>query len=183
MLPKAERYLLKKIARDSISHGLRHGEALLVDLSTLPAIVRETGASFVTLYHLGALRGCIGSLEAYRALADDVAANAFSAAFRDHRFPPVDSTIMTDLDIHISVLSPAEPIVCSSEPELLQSLRPGIDGLILEEGVQRATFLPAVWNSLPNPEHFVHELKRKAGLPLDYWSDTMSCYRYQTESF
>lgn len=154
-----------------------------LELKSLPGSVSSPRASFVTLYHTGALHGCIGTLEAYRPLANDVAGNAFAAAFRDMRFDPVTADIVDELDVHISVLSDPEPIVCPSEHALLNQLKAGEDGLILEDEHHRATFLPAVWESLHSPEQFVAALKRKAGLPLDYWSETLRCYRYHTESF
>lgn len=154
-----------------------------VELSSLPDNITERRASFVTLFAAGTLRGCIGSLEAYRPLAEDVAANAYAAAFRDHRFTPIQAEVLADMDIHISLLTEPEAINCDSESMLLNRLMPGRDGLILDDGQHRATFLPAVWDALPNPERFVAELKRKAGLPVDYWSDTLRCYRYQTEHF
>lgn len=183
MISKANRFLLRKLARDSIKYGLQHQAVMSVDLPALPPAITEKGASFVTLFLHGGLRGCIGCLEAHRSLAEDVAANAYAAAFRDHRFQPVSEDIVDDLDIHISVLSEAERIDCDSEQNLLEQLVPGQDGLIIDDGKHRATFLPAVWESLPNPERFVTELKKKAGLPSDYWSETMNCYRYRTESF
>lgn len=183
MLVKADRFLLRKLARDAIKYGLKYQATMPVDLLSLPNTVTSHGASFVTLFLSGSLRGCIGSLEAHRSLAEDVAANAYSAAFRDHRFEPVTHTVVDELDIHISVLSTPERIQCESELGLLNQLIPGRDGLILEDGQHRATFLPAVWDTLPSPERFVAELKRKAGLPLDYWSESLRCYRYRTERF
>lgn len=183
MLPDNERHLLKKLARDSISHGLRHGAPMPVDLDSLPASLRAPGACFVTLYVHGTLKGCIGSLEAHRPLAEDVAHNAFAAAFRDHRFTPVDDASFSVLEIHLSLIGPSSPIDCQSQTDLEASLRSGTDGLIIEDGSHRATFLPSVWESLPTPHAFITALKRKAGLPEDYWSDSLRCYRYTTESF
>lgn len=183
MLADSDRFLLKKIARDAVQFGLKNAEPMAIDLKTLPKRVVEKQASFVTLFFSGALRGCIGTTEAARPLAEDVAHNAYAAAFHDHRFEPVNEQIAQDLEIHISVLSPPVKIDCDSESSLLKQLHPGRDGLIIEDGDYRATFLPAVWDVLPTPERFVHELKRKAGLTSDYWSDTVKCYRYCTESF
>ncbi len=183
MVARPERFLLRKIAREAIQYGLKQQSVMPVELHCLPSSVTEKAASFVTLYLSGGLRGCIGSLEAYRALAEDVAANAYAAAFHDHRFEPVTEAVVNELDIHISVLTPAERLACESQSALIKQLRPGTDGLILEDDTHRATFLPAVWEALPNPERFVTELKRKAGLPVDYWSDSLRCFRYQTEQF
>jgi len=183
MIARPDRFLLRKIARDAIKYGLKHQSVMPLDLNSLPPKVRADRASFVTLYYAGALHGCIGTLEAYRPLAVDVATNAYSAAFQDKRFEPVSDNMLDELDVHISVLSKAEQISCHSEQSLLNQLKAGEDGLILEDDQHRATFLPAVWDSLHSPEQFVAALKRKAGLPADYWSDSIRCYRYHTESF
>ena len=120
-------------------------------------------------------------LEAVRPLARDVAENAFSAAFRDNRFPPLAADEFDDLELHISILSPPEPMTFRSEQDLIAQIRPEIDGLILEEGLRRGTFLPSVWESLPNPHQFLKHLKQKAGLPTEYWSDTIKVSRYTAE--
>lgn len=138
-------------------------------------------ATFVTLEIGGQLRGCIGMLEAHRPLANDVAENAFSAAFRDPRFPPLSDVEFDDLEISISVLSPPEEMSFSSEKDLLDQIRPGIDGLILEEGFRKGTFLPSVWEQLSEKEAFLEHLKQKAGLPPGYWSDTLRVFRYTAE--
>ncbi len=183
MLSEPQRQRLVDIARGSLRHGLLHGSPLKVDPSGLDATLSSPGASFVTLHRHGQLRGCIGSLEPYQPLAADVAQNAFSAAFRDPRFPPLDESESGDLTVEISVLGTPEEIIFSSEQDLLNQLRPGIDGLILEERGRRGTFLPSVWESLPQPAEFLRQLKLKAGLPVDYWSDDIRVWRYTTESF
>lgn len=183
MLSPADRKQLLDIAHRSIQHGLEHGDPLKVDLQTLTPVLREPGASFVTLERHGQLRGCIGTLEAHQPLASDVAQNAFQSAFRDPRFPPLSKSELAGLDIHISVLSKPEPMQFSSEVDFIRQLRPGVDGVILAEGWHRGTFLPAVWEDLPEPEDFVRHLKLKAGLPPDYWSNTIKAYRYTAEYF
>ena len=183
MIVKSDRYLLRKLARDAIKYGLMHQAIMPVELETMPKSVNQPGASFVTLFYRGSLRGCIGSIEAHRPLAQDVASNAYAAAFRDHRFDPVNETIVDDLSLHIAVLTTPEPLSCACEQELITRLHPGQDGLIIEDDTHRATFLPSVWESLPNPERFVAELKRKAGLSPDYWSESVRCFRYRTERF
>ncbi|HEX22747.1 MAG TPA: AmmeMemoRadiSam system protein A [Chromatiales bacterium] len=175
--------LLHKVARASIEHGIETGRPLTVDIARYPHPLREPRATFVTLNEHGQLRGCIGSLEAVRPLVEDVAHNAYAAAFSDPRFPPLQASELADLDVHISVLSPATPMQFHSEEDLIRQLRPGVDGLILEDGYHRGTFLPAVWESLPDPHDFLQHLKLKAGLPADYWSDTIRVSRYTTESF
>lgn len=183
MLSETEREQLLEIAENSIRHGLRQRCPLTVDLQKVLPKLREPGASFVTLERQGMLRGCIGTLEAHRPLAADVAHNAFQSAFRDPRFPPLDESELQGLEIHISVLSPAEPMTFDSEEDLIRQLRPGVDGVILEEGWHRGTFLPAVWEDLPDPRDFVQHLKLKAGLPADYWSKNIKAYRYTAEYF
>ena len=138
-------------------------------------------ASFVTLKRGGQLRGCIGSLEAFRPLIVDVADRAFSAGFRDPRFQPLGETELADLEIEISVLSPLEPFPVKSEDDLVARVRPGIDGLLVQMGSARGTLLPSVWESLPDPRIFVRHVKRKAGLPEDLWSPEMSWSRFTTE--
>jgi AmmeMemoRadiSam system protein A len=172
---------LLNLARESIGFGLQHGRPLATTPDACPPELLEPRASFVTLKKAGALRGCIGSLEPTRPLAVDVAANAFAAAFRDPRFPPVTPDELDELSIHLSLLTPAEPMTIGSEAELICQLEPGVDGLILREGSRRATFLPSVWETLPDPSEFLRNLKRKAGLPENYWSDAIRVSRYRTE--
>ncbi|MFM8330702.1 MAG: AmmeMemoRadiSam system protein A [Candidatus Methylumidiphilus sp.] len=176
-----QRQTLLRLARDSIRQGLDVGRPLAVDVTALPPPLQAVRASFVTLQKHGELRGCIGMLEAVRPLAQDIAENAYAAAFRDPRFPPLAADEWADLDIHLSLLTPAEPMRFSSEQDLLAQLRPGVDGLILEEGRRRGTFLPSVWEQLPEPAQFLEHLKRKAGLPGGYWSDTLKVWRYRAE--
>jgi AmmeMemoRadiSam system protein A len=182
-LSDAERTLLLQLARASIAHGLTHGRPVAVSLHDYPERLRAQGAGFVTLHRHDQLRGCIGSLEAQRPLVEDIASNAHAAAFRDPRFPSLTPGELDELMIHIAILQPAQALTFHSEAELLAQLRPGIDGLILQDGAHRATFLPAVWEGLPEPREFLNQLKRKAGLRLDYWSDSMQAWRYTTESF
>lgn len=176
--PRLQQSLID-LARRSIHHGLEQGRALPVDLETWPEVLRVPAATFVTLKREGRLRGCIGSLEARQPLVRDVADHAFAAAFRDPRFPPLEPGEFDDLDISISILGEPEPLHVESEAELLAKLRPGVDGLILEEGWRRATFLPSVWESLPEPRDFLVNLKLKAGIAPEHWSDDMRCSRYE----
>jgi uncharacterized protein len=183
MLSDNHRKILKDLAKESIEHGLKYGQPLPIDLTAFSDELIEQRATFVTLEKHGKLRGCIGMLEACRPLAEDIAANSYSAAFSDPRFPSLTKDELGDVSIHISILNPAEKIVCSSEADLIEQLHPDIDGLILDDGIHRATFLPSVWESLPNPIDFIKHLKHKAGLPLDEWSSKINAYRYTTEGF
>ncbi|MDZ7804204.1 AmmeMemoRadiSam system protein A [Thiohalophilus sp.] len=178
-----QRQQLLAIARQSIQHGLQHGRPLSVNPQDYDEPLQQPGASFVTLNLHGQLRGCIGSLEAHRPLVVDVAQNAYAAAFRDPRFPPLSDSEFPQLEYHISLLNPAEPMQFTSESDLIAQLRPHVDGLILEDRGHRGTFLPAVWDSLPEPEQFWQHLKLKAGLPANYWSDSLKVSRYTVEEF
>lgn len=182
-LSRQDRATLLDVARSSIQQGLRHGRALEVNPDAYPVTLRPPRATFVTLEIGGQLRGCIGVLAAYQPLVQDVAAHAYAAAFEDPRFPSLREDEFPKLEIHISVLSPPEPLHFGSEEELLAQLRPGVDGLILHFQTYRATFLPAVWEHLPEPHVFLSQLKLKAGLPLDFWSPELRAERYTAEYF
>jgi len=180
-LNKEHQQRLLDLAKNSIQHGLQSGRPLKVNLAEYPAELTVPCATFVTLRKHNELRGCIGMLEAVRPLAEDIAENAFSAAFKDSRFPPLVADELEKLEIHLSILTPAEPVSFTSEQDLLSQLKPGLDGLILQEGRRRGTFLPSVWDQLPEPEQFLRQLKQKAGLAPDYWSDNIRIFRYRTE--
>ncbi len=172
---------LLRVAGEAIAAGLRDAR-WQPDPADFSTPLREHRASFVTLHIDRRLRGCIGTLEARDPLVVDVARNAWSAASRDARFPPIGMDEFQNVDIHISVLSVPEPVTVGSEAELLALMRPGIDGLTLEEGYRRGTFLPSVWEQLPDPSDFLRQLKRKAGLPDQYWSASLQISRYTAES-
>lgn len=180
-LTRSGQMILLDLARASIRQGVQQGRPLTVVLEGLAAELIVKRASFVTLEKSGRLRGCIGSLEAWRPLVVDVVENAYAAAFRDPRFPPVQGDEADGLEIHLSLLTPAVAMNFSSEADLLAQLHPGVDGLILQEGSCRGTFLPSVWDELPTPQLFLSQLKRKAGLPADYWSPRVRIMRYTTE--
>lgn len=163
-----------RIARAAIADRL--GEPALA--TPVHAALAESGATFVTLLRHGELRGCIGSLEAWRRLDVDVRENALAAAFLDPRFPPLRRQELDDIVVEVSLLGPSEPLAFDDEADLLAQLVPGRDGLILEHPGRRATFLPQVWEALPAPEDFLGALKHKAGLPPDYWSPQLAARRY-----
>jgi AmmeMemoRadiSam system protein A len=181
LFEQTERSIILQTARDSIAQGITQHHPLTLDLSKYPSILLEPGASFVTI-HMGThLRGCIGSLQAYQPLITDVAQNAFNAAFRDPRFLPMTESELSKISLDISVLSKPQPMRFTSEADLLSQLQPGIDGLIISDNGHRGTFLPSVWEQLPDPATFLNHLKAKAGLPTNYWSNSLTIQRYTTE--
>ncbi|MDH3636601.1 MAG: AmmeMemoRadiSam system protein A [Gammaproteobacteria bacterium] len=182
-LSKDEQFSLLDIARRSISHGLESGRALSIDVAQLSKNLQVDSAVFTTLMRSGELRGCIGSLQAVDPLAQAVANSAFNAAFRDRRFGKVDPTELDELRVEISVLSALDLIKVDSRQALLDALKPGEDGLLMEDRGYRSTFLPKVWEKIPLPNQFLEELMQKAGLPAGHWSDTIRFYRYHTLSF
>jgi AmmeMemoRadiSam system protein A len=143
------------------------------------AALSSPGASFVTLFCGEELRGCIGTLQARRPLGVDVRENAINAAFHDPRFPPLAQNEFIGTSVEVSLLSPSVSHSFALEEELIARLRPGIDGVTLEHGSCRATFLPQVWSHLPEPRMFLAELKRKAGLASDFWSPRMNVGLYE----
>ena len=185
-LPDAQDTLgteLLRLARGSIEHGLVNGEPLSIRFDRLPAVMADPAATFTTLRLDGKLRGCVGHLESIRPLAKDVVHTAFQAAFRDPRFDPLGQHELNGTVIEVSVLSPMQPLSVSDEADLIEKLVPGKDGLVIVNGLQRATFLPKVWDQLPDPHQFVAALKRKCGLPQDYWSESLEFRRYNTASY
>ncbi len=177
-----EKSLLHQVARTAIEQGLYDGTQMRVNLAAYPATLQPIRATFVTLKQGTALRGCIGTLAAHRPLVADVAYHAYAAAFNDPRFAPLRAAEWASVSLHIAVLSEPEPLLFESEAALLAQLRPGLDGLIVRDAGRTGTFLPAVWESLPRPEDFWQQLKRKAGLPAQHGSDTLEVLRYRAES-
>lgn len=172
---------LVRLAAQSIEQGLETGKPLSPDLSDASPELAAPGACFVTLKKNGQLRGCIGSPEAHRPLITDVAVNAFSAAFRDPRFPKLTAAELPKVTLSISVLSPQMSMAIKDEADLLAQLRPGIDGLVIEDGGKRALFLPSVWGQLPDKQVFLGHLKRKAGMADGHWSDDFKARRFIAE--
>jgi AmmeMemoRadiSam system protein A len=171
--------VLLPIARASI------GGVLGMDQPTRtehPAL-RRLGATFVTLTRQGQLRGCIGSLQAHRTLLEDVKANAKAAAFMDPRFQPLSATEYRQVRVEVSLLSPSEPMAFASEEDAIAGLRPGVDGVVLEWARYRSTFLPQVWEQIPDPRAFLTHLKRKAGLAHDFWAEDLRLQRYTVDKW
>lgn len=148
-----------------------------------PPWLDEPGATFVTLKKHGKLRGCIGSLHARRPLGQDVCQNALAAAFEDRRFPRLTSPELTDTRIEVSLLSPLQPLEFKDEEDALARLRPGIDGVVVEAGNRHATFLPQMWEQLPQPREFIAHLKRKAGMEETSWPHDIKISRYTVEKW
>jgi len=172
--------VLTTLARNSIAERL---EAHVSEICTDFGWLHKTAACFVTLHKLGCLRGCIGSIEAHRPLIEDVCANAVSAAFNDPRFPPLTRNELENVNLEVSVLTPLRALHITCEADALAQLRPEQDGIVLEYGQHRGTFLPQVWQQLPEPEKFLLHLKLKAGLAADFWHKDIRMYRYTVEKY
>lgn len=140
--------------------------------------LRDPGACFVTLRQGDDLRGCIGTLRAHRPLLEDVKANAVAAAFRDPRFGSLAAEELERTRLEVSLLSPLEPLTFENEQHALSQLRAGHDGIVFEYGFHQSTFLPQVWEELPDPAEFIAHLKQKAGLPPDFWDPELKLARY-----
>lgn len=169
-----------RLAARSIMHGLAEGNPVGVTADDVPQPLRDEGACFVTLKRAGKLRGCIGTAEARRPLFEDVAENSFRTAFKDPRFPALKAEELEGLALSVSVLSRQTEMDFSGEADFLEMLRPGLDGLVIEDGKRRALFLPSVWKQLPDPVTFTRHLKTKAGMAKDHWSDTFKAWRFTT---
>ena len=182
-LNTSEQKELLRLARKTIADACRQSSPPEVEQHSYPAVFMEHRATFVTLQKNNDLRGCIGSLQAHRPLIEDVVHNAFAAALRDFRFHPVAETELDDISVEISILSPATAMDVHSEEELLEQLRPDIDGLLITSSGRSATFLPQVWEQLPDPGQFLNHLRRKAGMADNEWPDDMKCLRYTCMKF
>ncbi len=181
-LTSAEKEFLLKLARRSLEAKLRGEE--LPPLNADSPTFQADSATFVTLTKKGRLRGCIGTLEAYRPLAEDVQEHAIAAALQDPRFPPLKADELAEIEIEISRLTVPTPLDYENADDLLAKLRPGIDGVILKDGFKRATYLPQVWEQLPNAEDFLEHLCQKMGLPQDDWRyKKLDVLIYQVEEF
>ena len=183
-LNKSEQEILLKIARQALEKSVSGEPLPEVILPRLSTPLQETGASFVTLTIEGRLRGCIGTLEAYQPLAIDVQEHAVAAALQDFRFPNVRPVECPQILIEISVLSPRVPLEYDGPEDLLQEIRPHVDGVVLQDGLRKATFLPQVWEKLPGPEQFLSHLSLKMGGPRDLWrKKALDVYVYQVQEF
>ena len=183
-LTDGEKQTLLHLAREALECGVRRKLIPPVDKSLLSVALHENGASFVTLTMNGNLRGCIGTLEAYQPLAEDVREHAVAAALEDPRFPPVTENELSNIQLEISRLTTPTLLEYSSSEELLRKLRPHVDGVLLTDGRRRATFLPQVWEKIPDPVEFLDALCSKMGARHNLWRDTkLQVYVYQVEEF
>ena len=183
-LSNEEKDILLKIARTAIQNALEGYPNKPIPVGKLTERLKEPGATFVTLTKNGELRGCIGTLEPYLPLYEDVREHAIAAALNDYRFPPVQPSELPLINIEISRLTPPQPLSYENPEELVRKLRPNIDGVVLQDGMQKATFLPQVWEKLPQPEEFLNHLCIKMGAPMDLWRrKKLQVFTYQVEEF
>ena len=182
MFESAARHALLAAARQSLEQSVRHGTVTPFPLASYPPETTVWRSSFVTLMIDGRLRGCCGRLEPERPLIEDVWHNAYAAGFNDPRFHPLGLDELEGVAIEISVLTPLEPLHVRSTAELLAALAPGRDGLVLAAGGERVTFIPHVWESVPDAASFVRELRRKAGWPAEGWEADLEVWRFGAET-
>jgi AmmeMemoRadiSam system protein A len=183
-LTQEEKQILLRLAREALECGVKGIELPVLDLGDMPKRLREKGASFVTLTVDGELRGCIGALEAYQPLAQDVREHAVAAALQDPRFSPVCPTELNGIRIEVSRLTEPVALEYSSGEDLLRKLRPHVDGVILRDGFHRATFLPQVWEKISDPAQFLQNLCWKMGVDPDAWCrEHFTVQIYQVEEF
>jgi uncharacterized protein len=183
-LTSEERLTLLKLARQSLEAGVRQLALPTLDADALTPTLRAEGASFVTLMVQGELRGCIGALQPYQSLAEDVREHAVSAALEDYRFPQVQAKELANIQIEVSRLTVPEPLEYKDAEDLLTKIRPGIDGVILRDSFHRATFLPQVWEKIPDVAAFLSNLCAKMGTATDTWKRKhLEVLVYQVEEF
>lgn len=183
-LTDGEKQTLLKLARESIKFAL-HGKKLpKLNLDSFTPALREQGASFVTLTVQDQLRGCIGALEARQPLVEDVREHAIAAALEDPRFLPVEKNELNRIRIEVSILSVPQVLKYESSQELIQKLKPHIDGVIIKQGERKATFLPQVWEKVSNPKEFMNQLCYKLSGDPNLWQETkLQVFTYQVEEF
>jgi AmmeMemoRadiSam system protein A len=183
-LTDPDRSFLLSLARQSIDNYVHGDQAPSLEMDKLSPVLQDQGACFVTLTYQGLLRGCVGALEPYQSLAEDVREHAVAAAFQDYRFPPVQANELKDIKIEISYLTRPEILNYGTPDELPKILRPNFDGVVLRDGVYRATFLPQVWEKIPDPEEFLEHLCMKMGLSANLWRrKKLDVLIYQVEEF
>jgi uncharacterized protein len=183
-LTSEEKVILLKLARQTLEAEVRGDPIRPLNLDEFSPALLADGTSFVTLTKNGQLRGCIGALEPTQALVADVRDHTIAAVTKDYRFPNVNPYELDEISIEISRLTPAQPLAYADDKDLIQKLRPGIDGVVLKDGFRRATFLPQVWEKLSDPEVFLGQLCVKMGNPMKAWKQKkMEVLIYQVEEF
>jgi len=183
-LTPGERSLLLEQARQALVCGVSNVPLDPLNLDDYPIKLRQPGATFVTLTIDGQLRGCVGALEPYQPLIEDVREHAIAAALQDYRFSPVHPDELENISIEVSRLTSPQPLKYDSPQDLLDKLRPGIDGVLLRDGLRRSTFLPQVWEKLPDAQIFLNHLCQKMGAPANLWrKKQLEVYIYQVEEF
>jgi AmmeMemoRadiSam system protein A len=183
-LSDTDKRRLLQLAREALEAAVAQEPLPPVDEAGLPEVLLRPGCSFVTLTHQGNLRGCIGTLRPIEPLFEDVRHHAVQAALEDYRFSPVKPSEAPGLEIEISVLNDPQPLAYDKSEDLLRLLRPEVDGVVLRQGLHRATFLPQVWEHLPDPRQFLGGLCEKMGVPADTWRRTkLDVQTYQVEKF
>jgi AmmeMemoRadiSam system protein A len=183
-LSQNERAELLRIARQAINSVVTGKSPYMLDLDTMPRALQDEGATFVTLTISGQLRGCIGAIDAYQPLALDVQEHAAAAATEDYRFRPVTPSELPLIEIEISRLTPRHELNYDDPQQLLDKLRPGIDGVVIRDGMRRATFLPQVWEKVPQKEDFLDHLCIKMGARPNLWrAKHLEVFTYQVEEF
>jgi AmmeMemoRadiSam system protein A len=183
-LTPEEKQTLLRLAREALEAGVRGQPLPQLDPASLTPTLRADGAAFVTLTVRGNLRGCIGALEPYQPLAEDVREHAVAAALEDYRFPPVKESELKNIEIEVSRLTIPVPLEYTTPDDMLSKLRPGVDGVLLRDGFRRATFLPQVWEKIPDKELFMEDLCMKMGAAPDTWRRKhLQVSVYQVEEF
>lgn len=170
-----------ELARDAVNYAVRNNSVMPINLGSYDPFFSEIRSTFITLHSKGDLRGCIGHIMAIQSLAEDIADNAYSAAFRDSRFEPVFESELCDLAISVSILDVPEPIEFDDEEHLLRQLRPHIDGVVIEDGGRCGVFLPIMWERFPDPTEFLSTLKVKAGMPRRQCTRNLKASRFTVE--
>ena len=183
-LTNEEQRILLRLAREAMEYGIKGGKLPSLEKGSLSKHLLEQGASFVTLTVRGQLRGCIGALEAYQPLVDDVREHAMAAALEDPRFPPVSERELNGIQIEVSRLTRPVPLKYEDANDLLSKLRPHVDGVIMKDDYHRATFLPQVWEKIPDRAQFLDNLCYKMGVRDDLWRvKHLDVLTYQVEEF
>lgn len=182
-LTDEDKDMLLKLARSSIENELRKG-AEVKRPKEISTALKEKHGCFVTLHKRGALRGCIGTIEPVRPLFSNVEENAINSAFKDPRFSPVTQEELPELEIEVSVLTEPKILEFEDAKDLMAKLKPGVHGVILSQGHRSATFLPQVWEQLPDKKDFLENLCLKGGMSRSCWKEKETIVRvYEVAHF